>query len=108
MTGMDWSNIDQALAHQHSLLKEAEKFHQANAGIRAARAARSNRAGARRDRRLRAQPASLRPGVAPQGAQGSPGARGAHETRGAQWRVMVREVGSALVSLGQRLEAVGR
>ena len=66
MTGMDWSNIDQALAHQHSLLKEAEKFHQANAGIRAARAARSNRAGARRDRRLRAQPASLRPGVAPQ------------------------------------------
>lgn len=109
MTGMDWSNLDQALAHQRSLLKEAENSQLASLALRAAREARANRFRRRRGmRELRAElPTEGVAAIVVRG-HGESRVRGFPGEEMARWRVMVRQIGRALVNVGQRLEAVGR
>src|SRR5690554_8019083 len=110
MTGMDWSNLDQALAHQRSLLKEAENSQLASLGLRAAREARANRFRSRRRgvRELRAEvpTAGGAAGVVP--AHGESRVGGLPGAEIARWRVLERQLGRGLVNVGQRVEAVGR
>ena len=110
MTGMDWSNLDQALAHQRSLLKEAENSQLASLGLRAAREARANRFRSRRRgvRELRAELPTEGVAARVVRAHGESRVRGFPGEKMARWRVMVRQIGRALVNVGQRLEAVGR